>query len=121
MEKRLYLFPNGEYSKPQTMTSQSVYINSTEIWNDTVYNSLVYTSSIDVLVTGDKLNKPYIANYSPISVLGSRLSRVVGVNDVRAVRTGDPGDTIVRHQCSGARAVSNGGPNNSASFSRAVT
>jgi predicted phosphodiesterase len=55
----------GGYSKPQTSESQSVYIYKIEPWNDSVYESLVFTSSYSMKVDGNVFSNPNLSMYSP--------------------------------------------------------
>ncbi len=59
----------GAYSKPQTMQSQSVFLYTTQCWDESQYQKTVYTSSVDILVRLDiaKQQTPYIADFSPSS------------------------------------------------------
>lgn len=55
----------GEYSQPQTVGSQSVMLYKTEVWNGIAYESLVYTSSLDVRTPLISFYSPDMPQYSP--------------------------------------------------------
>lgn len=54
----------GDYSKPQTVSSQSIYLYNTEAWNASFFLDRVYTSSYDISVSGYS-KYSYIDGYSP--------------------------------------------------------
>ncbi len=56
----------GDYSKPQTVSSQSIYLYNTEAWNAPFFLDHVYTSSIDFSIAGYS-KYSYIDGYSPDS------------------------------------------------------
>ena len=60
----------GEYTKPQTMSSQSLYFYTTQIWLEPQYTSTVYTSSVDILVNVATINNqsPNVVDYAPIPI-----------------------------------------------------
>ena len=55
----------GEYSQPQTVSSQSVMLYKTEVWKGVSYESLIYTSSLNVTMPLISLSKPNLPQYSP--------------------------------------------------------
>ena len=63
----------GEYNKPQSVESQSLYLYTTQIWNAPFYESLVYTSSKNEFVPFDIAlsQNQNIINYSPIQSISS--------------------------------------------------
>lgn len=56
----------GDYSKPQTVSSQSLYFYTTQIWSAASYLDLVYTSSTNVLIPLDSIVDVNIPDYSPV-------------------------------------------------------
>lgn len=62
-----FYFEEGEYSKPQTVTSQSLFLYKTEIMNEAGYTAMVYTESVSMQLTTDQIlsKYPYIPEYSP--------------------------------------------------------
>lgn len=56
----------GEYTQPQTIGSQSIMLYKTEVWNGVSYESLVYTSSLNITLPLTSLYKPNLSQYSPI-------------------------------------------------------
>lgn len=57
----------GEHSNPQTVESQSIYLYTTQVWNDGEYQKLIYTSSFNEIVPISVVltNAPSINDYAP--------------------------------------------------------
>jgi predicted phosphodiesterase len=58
-------FRKGEYSKPQSTISQSIYLYNTEVWKDPVYSSIIYTSSFTRPSVGNIYDVSNESIYSP--------------------------------------------------------
>jgi tartrate-resistant acid phosphatase type 5 len=58
---------DGEYQKPQPVTSQSVYLYNFQTWNEGFYSDVVYTASVNITVSFNEIDQtaPYVSDYSP--------------------------------------------------------
>lgn len=59
----------GEFTKPQTVESQSIFLYTTQPWNIDAYENIIYTSSVNILVSRAVISQqsPNVVDYSPVA------------------------------------------------------
>jgi hypothetical protein len=63
----------GEYKKPQPVSSQSLFLYTTDVWSEKYYKDYVYTSPTDVNMSFSQIDKiaPNVPDYSPIATISA--------------------------------------------------